>query len=69
MPQLTNQDYALLDKFLGFVLERYKAGERTKAEAIGDIAHLVAAVDKGVGIGDDPRAYMKAVVNETAGRT
>ncbi|MDG4887302.1 hypothetical protein [Mesorhizobium sp. WSM4887] len=65
MPQLTSRDYALLDKFIGLVLDRYKAGERTKTEAVGDIAHVVAAVDKGVGIGDDPRAYMKAVMNET----
>jgi hypothetical protein len=61
MPKLTGHDYELLDDFLGAVLDRYKEGQRSRIEAIGDIAHLVAAIDKQPH-GDDPRAYMKAVI-------
>lgn len=46
-PVLNNKDHTNLTAFLGHVLEDFKAGEITKDEAIGGIAHMVAAVDRG----------------------
>ena len=46
-PTLTNRDHKNMDAFLGFVLDDYKAGEITKEEAIGALAHVIAAIDKG----------------------
>ena len=54
--------HVLLDKFLGCILDRHKDGSLTRLEAIGDIAHLVAAVD--IPDGDDFRAYMKAKIED-----
>jgi hypothetical protein len=56
-------DHDLLDKFLTFVLDGYKAGLKTKDDAMADLAHLVTALDKGPGLGDDPNAYMKAILD------
>lgn len=44
---LTNQDHTNMDAFLGHVLEDFKAGTITKKQAIGGLAHVMAALDKG----------------------
>lgn len=62
MNKLTGRDHGLLDKFLGAVLDRYKSGKIERLDAIGKIAHLVAAVDRPDG--DDHRAYMHAVIED-----
>ncbi|PYE40458.1 hypothetical protein DFI02_11621 [Rhizobium sp. PP-F2F-G20b] len=62
--RLSEKDYNLLDLFLAYVLDAYKSGDKEKSQAIGDIAHLCAALDLGKD-GDDPRAYMTAVMKET----
>jgi hypothetical protein len=36
-----------MDSFLGYVLEDFKDGRITKSEAIGGLAHVIAAIDKG----------------------
>lgn len=46
-PTLTNRDHKNMDTFLGHVLEDFKAGEISKDEAIGALAHVIAAIDKG----------------------
>jgi hypothetical protein len=46
-PTLTNRDHKNMDAFLGHVLDDYKAGVITKAEAVGGLAHVIAAIDKG----------------------
>lgn len=46
-PILTNRDHKNMDAFLGNVLEDFKAGEITKDEAIGALAHVIAAIDQG----------------------
>jgi hypothetical protein len=55
-------DHELLDKFLQHILDRYKAGKTSQPEAIGSIAHLIAALDLPLGQGDDPTKYMTAVL-------
>ena len=44
---LSSQDYQNMDAFLGHVLEDFRAGSITKEEAIGGLAHVMAAIDKG----------------------
>lgn len=44
---LTDQDHALMDVFLGHVLDDYKAGSITKDQAVGGLAHVMAALDLG----------------------
>lgn len=46
-PKLTSRDHKNMDAFLGHVLEDFKSGEITKDEAIGGLAHVIAAIDKG----------------------
>lgn len=46
-PTLTNRDHANMDEFLGHVLEDFKAGVITKEEAVGGLAHVIAAIDCG----------------------
>jgi hypothetical protein len=46
-PTLTNRDHNNMDAFLGHVLDDYKAGEITKEEAAGGLAHVMAALDIG----------------------
>lgn len=46
-PNLTARDHKNMDAFLGHVLDDYKAGEITKDEAIGALAHVMAALDQG----------------------
>ena len=46
-PTLTDQDHSNMNAFLGFVLEDFKSGSISKAEAVAAIAHTVAAVDIG----------------------
>lgn len=60
--RLSESDHILLDDFLGYVLDRYKNGTIRKTEAIGKIAHLVAAVT--LPDGDDWRGYMKAIIED-----
>jgi hypothetical protein len=61
--RLSEKDHELLNEFLGYVLDRHKTGEKERAVAIADIAHLIAAVDLG-DAGDDPKSYMNAILNE-----
>lgn len=44
---LSKSDHANMDAFLGHVLDDYKAGEITKEEAVGALAHVMAALDIG----------------------
>ena len=44
---LTDRDHNNMDAFLGHVLEDFKAGEISKDEAIGALAHVIAAIDQG----------------------
>lgn len=44
---LTDRDHVNMDAFLGHVLDAYKSGEITKEKAVGSVAHVIAAVDKG----------------------
>lgn len=44
---LTERDHLNMDQFLGHVLDDYKAGEITRDEAVGALAHVIAAVDLG----------------------
>jgi hypothetical protein len=62
MPDL---DQDLLDRFLGSVLDAYKDGTITQSVAIGDIAHMVVALN--LTTGDDPNKYMKAKLAKPAG--
>ena len=61
--RLSEEDHELLNEFLGYVLDRHKNGEKERAVAIADIAHLIAAVDLG-DAGDDPKSFMNAIINE-----
>ncbi len=60
MNKLADEDFALVDQFIVAVLGRYKAGLCTIVEGTGDIAHLIAAIDRPDG--DDHRAYMLAII-------
>lgn len=44
---LTERDHQNMDAFLGHVLDDYKAGTITKEQAIGGLAHVMAALDIG----------------------
>lgn len=44
-PELTTRDHKNMDAFLGHILEDYKAGTLTKAQAVGALAHVMAALD------------------------
>ena len=46
-PTLTSKEHLNMDSFLGYVLEDFKDGRITKSEAIGGLAHVIAAIDKG----------------------
>lgn len=46
-PILTDRDHTNMDAFLGHVLEDFKAGTITKEQAVGDLAHVIAAIDQG----------------------
>ncbi len=46
-PTLTKRDHTNMDAFLGHVLEDFKAGQITKEEAVGGLAHVIAAIDIG----------------------
>ncbi|SIQ98451.1 hypothetical protein [Aquipseudomonas alcaligenes] len=45
-PQLTTRDHNNMDAFLGHVLDDYKAGLITKDQAVGGLAHVMAALDR-----------------------
>ena len=38
---------------------------KTQSDATADLAHLIAALDLGPGEGDDPNAYMRAIIEKT----
>ena len=42
---LTSQDHGHLEDFLGHVLDDYKNGRLTKDQAVGGLAHVMAALD------------------------
>ena len=44
---LTERAHINMDTFLGHVLEDFKAGTITKEQAIGGLAHVMAALDIG----------------------
>lgn len=44
---LTQRDRLNMDAFLGHVLEDFKAGIITKEQAVGGLAHVMAALDIG----------------------
>ncbi len=44
--KLTDKDYTNLDKSVGAILDAYTSVEVTKAQAIGAIAHIIAAAAK-----------------------
>jgi len=46
-PTLTTRDHKNMDAFLGHVLEDFKSGDISKDEAIGALAHVIAAIDIG----------------------
>ena len=46
-PTLTTRDHNNMDAFLGHVLEDFKQGIITKDQAIGGLAHVIAAIDIG----------------------
>ena len=55
-------DHELLDKFLGHVLDRYKAGDIDLTTAVNGIAFLVATVALPGGEGASPAKYMQSVL-------
>jgi len=63
--RLSEEDYMLLDRFLGCVLDRYKDGSIDKNDALDDIAYLVAAVD--VPGGYNWSAFMLSVIEDLNG--
>ena len=44
-PTLTNRDHQNMDAFLRHVLEDHKAGDITTDQAVGGLAHVMAALD------------------------
>lgn len=46
-PTLTKRDHTNMGAFLVHVLEDFKAGQITKEEAVGGLAHVIAAIDIG----------------------
>lgn len=44
-PTLTDRDHRNMDAFLGAVVDDYKAGVITKEQAVGGLAHVMAALD------------------------
>jgi hypothetical protein len=55
--ELSNGDHENMDAFLGHVLEAYKAGEITKERAVGSLAHVMSALEKGNY--DEARSWFK----------
>jgi len=58
--KLGQEDFSLVDQFIEVVLDRHKNGICSTSEAVGDIAHLIAAIDRADG--DDHRSYMLAII-------
>ena len=44
---LNNRDHDNMDAFLGHVLDAYKSGGVTKERAVGSLAHVMTALEKG----------------------
>lgn len=44
-PELTNRDHNNMEEFLGGVLDDYKAGVISKANAVRSLAHVMGALD------------------------
>ncbi len=55
--ELTEQDHVNLDAFLGHILDDYKNAFIGKEQAIGGIAHVVAALD--IGNYDEVRSWLE----------
>jgi hypothetical protein len=55
-------DHKLLDKFLGHVLDRYKAGKINHRLAVNRIAFLVTTVALSEEEGSNPTHYMQSVL-------
>jgi hypothetical protein len=53
---LTEQDHNKFDALIGHVLDDYRAGTLTKADAIGGLAELIAAID--IGNEGEARAWL-----------
>lgn len=45
--KLTNADHQNMDAFLGAVLDDYRDGALTKEQAVGGLAHVMAALSLG----------------------
>lgn len=45
--KLNEKDHRSMDSFLEKVLDWYKAGEITRDAAVGGLAHVMAALDRG----------------------
>jgi hypothetical protein len=54
---LTEQDHDGLDAFLRRLLEAHKVGNRSAADAIADLTHLIAAVD--IGSAGEVRSFLR----------
>jgi len=50
--KLTDQDHHDMDRMLERVLDAYKTGQLTRAQVVGGLAHVMAALD----IGNTPEA-------------
>jgi hypothetical protein len=55
-------DPSLLQQFLAYVLDRYKAGDMSQAAAVGAIDHLFGALDLPKDVGSDATNHMKNVM-------
>ncbi|TPG88266.1 hypothetical protein EAH72_33460 [Pseudomonas caspiana] len=55
--ELNDRDHENMDAFLGHVLDAYKAGDITKERAIGSLAHVMTALEKGNY--DEARSWFK----------
>lgn len=55
--ELNNSDHENMDAFLGHVLDAHKTGDITKERAVGCIAHVMTALEKGNY--DEARSWFK----------
>jgi hypothetical protein len=42
---LSEKDHAAMAEFLGRILDSYKSGKLSRGDAIGDLAHVMTALD------------------------
>ena len=55
--KLTESDHQNMDVFLGAVLDDYRAGVLTKDQAVGGLAHVMAALN--IGNIDEARSWFR----------